>query len=138
MPDAASIFFDASQPAVCEFHSQTAKLNEVEPNMPNSPEVSRIPVICHLLFAIPNLYSSLLVCYLLLAIPNFSSKRIVLAASVVCRIPVRGPLSLMACHLLFAIPNLYSSLLVCYLLLAIPNFSSKRIVLAAYEVCPRR
>jgi len=38
-------------------------------------ELSRIPVICHLLFAIPNLYSSLLACYLPFAIPNFFSPR---------------------------------------------------------------
>jgi hypothetical protein len=30
-----------------------------------------MPAICHLLFAIPNLNSSLLACYLPLAIPNF-------------------------------------------------------------------
>jgi len=42
-----------------------------------------MPVICHLLFAIP----------------NFSSKRIVLAASEVCRI--------LACYLPLAIPNIF-------------------------------
>jgi len=143
-----------------QFASETRKL-------PSSTKLSRIRSLssafyCPVLFT-AQCFILPVICHMLFAIPNFSSKRIVLAASEVCRI--------LACHLPLAIPNFFllaakaklspsstklsrirslSSAfycpvlftaqcfilpVICHMLFAIPNFSSKRIVLAASEVC---